>query len=96
MSVLDKIKDITDTVEALTKENTVVTITGDVHMIIENYISIKLFSEDKLLVELDGFDLLVSGKGLVIEFFSPSRLVLTGTIKNISYLSDGSEPWEEL
>lgn len=96
MSVLSKIKDITESVEALAKEKAVVTITGDFHVIIENYKSLKLFGEDKMLVELDGFDLLVAGAKLVIEFFSPSRLILTGVIKNISYLSDGSGTWEEL
>ncbi len=96
MSVLQKIKDITENVEKLAKENPVVTITADCHMLIENYSSLKLFSNDKMLIELSQFDLYISGSELAIDFFSPSRIMICGKIKNISYLSDSSTETEEL
>ncbi len=96
MSVLQKIKDITENVEKLAKESPVVTITGDCHMLIENYNSLKLFSDDKLLIELSCFDLYIAGTGLAIDFFSPSRIMVCGKIKNISYLSDDASETEEL
>lgn len=96
MSVLNKIKEITENAENLAKEKSVVTITSDSHMLIENYISLKLFTDDKLLVEMDDFDLYVSGAGLVIDFFSPSRLMLRGEIRSIAYLSESVTLTEEL
>lgn len=96
MSVLNKIKEITENAENLAKEKPVVTITSDSHMLIENYISLKLFTDDKLLVEMDDFDLYVCGARLVIDFFSPSRLMLRGEIRSMTYLSESMTLTEEL
>ena len=44
----------------------------------------------------EDFDLYILGENLVIDFFSPSRLILSGKIKTISYLSDSKMLSEEL
>ncbi len=96
MSVLKKIKEITEDMEALAKEKSVVTIISNSRMLVENYKSIKLFCDDKLVLDLDGTGILISGAGLVIDFFSPSRIIVCGTIKNISYMPDSVVETEEL
>jgi sporulation protein YqfC len=96
MSVFNKIKELTEDIENLGKDKAVVTITSDRAMLIENYNSIKLFTEDKLLLDFDGFDIYVCGEKLVIEFFSPSRIVVTGIIGSVTYMQDGECAPEEL
>jgi len=96
MSVLNKIKEITENAENLAKEKPVVTITSDSYMQLENYNSLKLFNDDKVLIKMEDFDLYILGENLVIDFFSPSRLILSGKIKTISYLSDSKMLSEEL
>lgn len=96
MSVLNKIKALTENAESMAKEKPVVTITSDCLMVVENYNSIRLFGEDRVLVELNGFELDIVGIGLVIEFFSPSRIMLRGKIRGLSYVPEKHILPEEL
>ncbi len=96
MSVLNKIKEVTQDIERLAKEKSKVTLIENSVMLVENYSQVKLFTENKLLLELDYNYLLVCGSSLVIEFFSPSRIVMEGEIKSISYLEDCMGISEEL
>ncbi len=96
MSVVDKFKSMTDSVTEFTKEDAKVTIELDAKMIIENYKSLKLFSDNEMLVELEKYNILVMGSSLIIEFFSPARLILKGKIKSVTYMSYGETPKEDL
>lgn len=96
MSVLKKIKEVTEDMERLAKEKPQVTITSDSVMLVENYKSIKMFTEDKLLLDLEDFYMYVCGSKLVIKFFSPSRLIVCGAIRSISYVEDSMSISEEL
>jgi sporulation protein YqfC len=96
MSVVDKFKSMTDSVSQFTKEEPKVTIERDTKMIIESYKSLKLFSDNEMLVELENYNILVIGTDLIIEFFSPARLILKGKIKSATYMSYGEIPKEEL
>ena len=96
MSVLDKIKNAADRVNELAKEDARVTIEDDSKILVENYKSLKLFLDNEMLVELQKFDILLAGEKLVIEFFSPSRLIVSGKIKNITYMSFSEGVKEDL
>ncbi len=96
MSVLKKIKELTEDMEALAREKSVVTVISNSRMLVENYKSIKLFCDDKLILDLSGPGIVISGSGLVIDFFSPSRIIVCGNIKNISYMPDSVVETEEL
>lgn len=96
MSVLNKIKEITEDMQRLGKEDVFVTIASDSVMVVENYKTIKLFTDEKLLLETKDFFVFICGASLVVKFFSPSRIIVEGRIKSISYLEDGMSISEEL
>lgn len=85
MSVLVKIRELTKAIEKMGKEKPKVTIISDAVLVVEVYKAIKHFSEDRLLLELGDMLLLVLGESLVIDFFSPARIIISGTIKSVSY-----------
>lgn len=90
MSVLNKIKTISENAEKLAKEKPVVKITADCCMMIENYNYLRLFGKERIIVELDGMELDISGEDLAIDFFSSSRIMLGGKIRTISYKPEQS------
>ena len=96
MSVFNKIKELTEDIENLGKDKPVVTITDDCALLVENYRSIKLFTGDKLLLDVERFDIYVCGEELIMEFFSPSRLIVRGLIKSLTYMQDSVGISEEL
>lgn len=96
MSVLNKIKTLTESAQSMAKEKPVVTITSDYCLVVENYKSIRLFGDDRVLVELDGFELDIVGIELIIEFFSPSRIMVRGKIRGLSYVPEIHVLSEEL
>ena len=96
MSVLNKIKEITDDIQKLAKENPKVTVTSDSAVVVENHKSVKLLTDEALLIETNEFFIYICGTDIVVRFFSPSRLVVEGKIKTISYLKDGIGISEDL
>ena len=96
MSVLNKIKEITEDIRNLGTEELQVTIVSDSVVIVENYKSIKFFTDEKLLLETKDFFIYICGVTLAVKFFSPSRIILEGNIKSISYLEDSMCISEEL
>ena len=96
MSVLNKIKAISENAEKLAKEKPVVKITADCCMLIENYQYLRLYGKERIIIELDGFELDILGTELSIDFFSSSRIMLSGKIRTISYVPELCLPSEEL
>ncbi len=86
MSVLEKFKVATEAVEEFAKEKPTVNVVSNCTLTVENYKSVKLFCDDKLLLDLGDINLYIAGEKLFIRSFSPVRLVLEGSIKNISYV----------
>ena len=96
MSVLNKIKELTDDIRKLATEELQVTIVSDSVAIVENYKSVKLFTDEKLLLETKNFFIYVCGTALTAKYFSPSRIIVEGSIKSVSYLEDSIGISEEL
>ncbi len=96
MSVLNKIREVTEDIERLSREKLTITVTSDCAMIVENYKSVKFFTDEKLLLEAKDLYIYICGSKLEMKFFSSSRIVVTGNIKSISYLEDGMSISEEL
>ena len=88
MSVLNKIKELTEDIRRLSAEELQVTIVSNSVVVVENYKSVKFFTEEKLLLETKNFFIYICGSILSVKYFSPSRIIVEGTIKSISYLED--------
>lgn len=85
MSMINKIKEITNDIENLSREKTVVKIVSDCDVVIENYNSIKVFDYENLILQAEDFFICIKGQDIVVEYFSPSRIIARGKILEISY-----------
>ena len=75
MSMINKIKEITNNIECMAKEKTTVNIISNSKILIENYRSIKIFDEKNLILETDETYICIKGEKLTVEYFSPSRII---------------------
>ena len=96
MSVLNKIKELTEDIRRLATEELKVTIVSDSVAVIENYKSVKFLTDEKLLLETEDFFIYICGLGLTVKYFSSARIIVEGSIKSISYLEDSMSMAEEL
>lgn len=91
MSVINKIRELTSTIEEIAKEKPVVTLISDNRLLAENYSSLKLFESGQIILNMGKTDLVVSGKEMSIDFFSSARLIVSGTFNSVCYLSGEKE-----
>lgn len=85
MSMINKIKEITNNMESLAKEKPTVHIVSNTKILIENYRSIKIFDINSLILETDEIYICIKGQNLTVEYFSPSRIIACGKIDEIAY-----------
>ena len=85
MSMINKIKEITNNMESMAKEKPTVNIVSNTGILIENYRSIKIFDDNNLVLETNEMYICVNGKNLTIEYFSPSRIIASGDISEVAY-----------
>lgn len=86
MSVFGKIPEVVDTIKNFDEEKPSLTIESDNRLLIENYKTIRLFTDTDIEVNFDDFVLTVEGSGLVINSFTPMVIKISGKISRISYL----------
>lgn len=96
MSVLNKIKNVIETVEDFPKDKVLITLTDNTRADIENYNTLKIFEKDRAFIIFDTFEVYIYGDNLEVDFFSPSRLVICGTIKSVVYMYDDLSDKEAL
>lgn len=87
MSMISKIKEITVDMESLAKEKPTVTIVSNSRLLVENYNTIKIFDEKNLVLEADGAYICIRGDNIVVDYFSPARIIARGFFEEISYKS---------
>ena len=96
MSVLNKIKELTEDIRKMSQEELQLTVVSDTVAIVENYKSVKFLTDEKLLLETKDFFIYICGLELTVKYFSPSRIIVEGRIKSVSYLEDSMNVAEEL
>ncbi len=87
MSMINKIKEITNNIESLAKEKPTVHIISNTKILIENYRSIKIFDINSLVLEADEIYICIKGENIEVEYFSPSRIIAGGNIREVAYKS---------
>ena len=85
MSVFDKLSKTVDEIKSFDEEKPIVTIESDSYVIIENYQTIRLFTDTQIEIYFDKFVLGIIGNGLVIKKFSPAMIKITGKVSSITY-----------
>ena len=65
-----------------------ITMLSDKDLLIENYDGLYLYSDNEITVTAEGKRLTVLGSGLVITGAFGGRMVITGTIRSVSYSDD--------
>ena len=85
MSVFDKLSKTVDEIKSFDEEKPIVTIESDSYVIIENYQTIRLFTDTQIEIYFDKFVLGIIGTGLVIKKFSPAMIKITGKVSSITY-----------
>lgn len=85
MSVFDKLSKTVDEIKSFDEEKPIVTIESDNHVIIENYQTIRLFTDTQIEIYFDKFVLGIIGSGLVINKFSPTMIKISGRVSSITY-----------
>ena len=85
MSVFDKLSKTVDEIKSFDEEKPIVTIESDSYVIIENYQTIRLFTDTQIEIYFDKFVLGIVGTGLVIKKFSPAMIKITGRVSSITY-----------
>ena len=86
MSVFDKITETIDGIKRFDEEKPAITVESDNHIVIENYNTIRLFTDTQIEVDFDEFVLSIAGMGLVINNFTPTMIKITGKISSIGYI----------
>ena len=87
MSVFGKIPEVVADIKNFDTEIPLMTIESDNKINIENYKTIRLFTDEEISIDFDDFCLSIEGKGLVINDFSASAINISGKVTKISYLS---------
>ena len=95
MSLFEKFKFFSELTDELTKEKPTITITSNNALFCENYLSVKLFREDCIVIEFEDYDITISGNRLSIGYFTPASLSLSGNIKHMDYKFLKSEEVDE-
>lgn len=85
MSVFDKLSKTVDEIKSFDEEKPIVTIESDSYVIIENYQTIRLFTDTQIEIYFDKFVLGIIGTGLVIKKFSPAMIKISGRVSSITY-----------
>ena len=85
MSVFDKLSKTLDEIKSFDEEKPIVTIESDSYVIIENYQTIRLFTDTQIEIYFDKFVLGIIGTGLVIKKFSPAMIKISGRVSSITY-----------
>lgn len=63
----------------------IVTATGDREVYVENYKGIMEYSDDKIKLQTKNCYLTITGKNLVISYYTNDEMKITGVIQNIRY-----------
>jgi len=85
MSVFEKITDIHSAVENFIKEKPIVAIESNVSVVVENYLTIRYFCCESIIIVFDNFELSIFGNELSIEYFSPMKILIKGTVLKLEY-----------
>lgn len=85
MSVFDKISKTVDEIKKFDEEKPLVTIESDNHVLIENYQTIRLFTDTQIEIYFEKFVLGIIGLGLVINEFTPTMIKISGKISSVTY-----------
>ena len=85
MSVFDKISKTADEIKSFEAEKPIVTIESDSHAIIENYQTIRLFTDTQIEIYFEKFVFVIIGTELVINKFTPTIIEISGKISSITY-----------
>lgn len=86
MSVIEKIKNVVETMEDCISEKPIITLTSYTKLVVENYKFIKLFCDNRLYIIMEDFGLCVEGDSLIIESFSPIKITVEGRIFCVKYI----------
>lgn len=91
MSVVEKIKVVSEVAVEITKEKPRLTFISNNLVTAENYTSLKQFDGECILIEFADYCVKLSGSSLVIESFTLARITLGGQIMEMSFILPGSE-----
>ncbi|MCI6859433.1 MAG: YabP/YqfC family sporulation protein [Eubacterium sp.] len=69
----------------LRNKEVVCTVNGTREIFIENYGSLGDFTDGKIILHCFRCDLVIEGKGLVIEYFTDMDMKITGCIQSIRF-----------
>lgn len=86
MSVFGKIPKAVEAIREFDREKPVVSIESDENLTIENYRTIRAFTESEISVDFDEFFMSIEGEGLVMNSFTPNLIKISGRILKVSYI----------
>lgn len=86
MSVFDKISKAVDGIKNFDEEKPVMTVESDNVIVIENYKTIRLFTDSEIGIDFDEFIMSITGEKLVINKFTPNVIKISGRICTIGYI----------
>lgn len=61
------------------------TITGNRRIWIENYLGIVSFTAESIVLQGRGHNVIIEGKGMVLEYFTDEDLLILGQLMRICY-----------
>jgi sporulation protein YqfC len=91
MSVVEKIKAVSEVAGEITKEKPRLTFISNNLVTAENYTSLKHFDSNCMLIDFSDYCIKLSGMELIIESFTPGRITLGGKIREMIFVMPGSE-----
>lgn len=79
------VSDILDFPADVAGEGPKITITGRLHILVENYISIITFSDQEIRLETAEGCVCIKGRGLVLKVLLPTELRIEGEVSSLSF-----------
>lgn len=86
MSVFDKIPQAVESIKNFDEEKPTMSVESNNHIVIENYRTIRLFTDTEIGIDFDEFVMTITGTDLVINKFTPSMIKISGRISAINYI----------
>ena len=85
-NVMKKISEKLDIPPDVTEGATIVNVYGNQSALVENYKSIIEYSPEQIKLQGKHVKLLIEGKGLMIDRFTPDDCKIKGMIENVQYI----------
>ena len=83
--IFDRLFDFMDIGEDITKNASVITSIGRSSVTIENYKSIRTYTEEEIIVLMQKYSLSVKGKKLYLKQLSETEIIIAGFIEQLLY-----------